>query len=122
MNYATGTPDMGGGYGHQQSAKGLGFYADVGVMFGSFTADVSTNLVGQNGITQADVDAQKQTMNDSLGSLKVLPSVSLVLVYRYCHSPSLKIHAATWLRCSFCVLFSYSPSHLCPPATHVWLG
>ena len=52
-------------------------------MFGSFTADVSTNLVGQNGITQADVDAQKQSMNDSLGGLKVLPSVSLGMVYRY---------------------------------------
>ena len=83
LKYPTATPYLGVGYGHQQSTKGLGFYADVGVMFGSFTADVSTNLVGQNGITQADVDAQKQSMNDSLGGLKVLPSVSLGMVYRY---------------------------------------
>ena len=64
---------------------GLGFYADVGVTFGSFTSDVNTNVVSASGgtITQADVDAQKQKMNDSLGGLKYLPSISAGLVYRY---------------------------------------
>jgi hypothetical protein len=88
LKYPTATPYFGVGYGHQSlNTKGLGFYADVGVMFGSFTADVTTNLVGKTGtggtITQADVDAQKQTMNDSLGGLKILPSASVGLVYRY---------------------------------------
>ena len=83
LKYPTATPYLGIGYGHQQTTKGLGFYADFGVLLGSFTSDVSTNLVGQSGITQADIDAQKQTMNDSLAGLKVLPNVSLGLVYRY---------------------------------------
>jgi hypothetical protein len=84
LKYPTATPYLGVGYGHKAlDSKGLGFYADVGMTYGSFTADVSTNLVGQNGITQADVDSQKQSMNDSLGSYKWLPSVSLGLVYRY---------------------------------------
>jgi len=83
LKYPTATPYLGIGYGHQMADKGLGFYADLGVTFGSFTADVATNLVGQQGITQADVDAQKQKMNDSLAGLQYLPSVSAGLVYRY---------------------------------------
>lgn len=83
LKYPTATPYLGIGYGHQVAAKGLGFYADLGVVFGSFSADVSTDLVGQAGITQADVDAQKQQMNDSLGGLKYLPSFSAGMVYRY---------------------------------------
>lgn len=84
LKYPTATTYLGVGYGHQAAAsKGLGFYADVGVTLGSFSSEVDTNLVGQAGITQADVDAQKQEMNDSLAGLKYLPSVSLGLVYRY---------------------------------------
>jgi hypothetical protein len=82
--YPTATPYLGIGWGHHASAeKGLGFYADIGAMFGSFSADVETNLVGQAGITQADVDAQKQKMNDSLAGYKVIPSVSLGVRYQF---------------------------------------
>jgi hypothetical protein len=87
LKYPTASTYLGVGYGHHASSKGLGFYADVGVTFGSFTADVNTDLVGTSGsggaITQADIDAQKQKMNDSLAGLRYLPSVSLGLVYRY---------------------------------------
>lgn len=83
LKYPTATPYLGIGYGHQVSTKGLGFYFDAGVTFGSFTADVSTDLIGVSGVTQADVDAQKQQMNDSLGGFKYLPSFSAGMVYRY---------------------------------------
>ena len=83
VKYPAATPYLGLGYGHQTSAKGLGFYFDVGVTYGSFTADASTDLVGVAGITQADVDAQKQQMNDTLAGYKYLPSFSAGLVYRY---------------------------------------
>ena len=78
------TAYLGVGFGHQLSAvKGLGFYADLGVMIGSFTADTTTSLVGKQGITQADVDAQTQKIRDSLGGLSALPSASVGLLYRY---------------------------------------
>jgi hypothetical protein len=84
LKYPTATPYLGIGYGHQATTKGLGFYADMGVTFGSFSAEVSTNVVdGVSGVSQADVDVQKQKMNDSLGGFKYLPSFSLGLVYRY---------------------------------------
>jgi hypothetical protein len=78
------TAYLGIGYGHQKSdTKGLGFYADVGVMIGSFTADTTTSLVGKQGISQSDVDAQNQKIRDSLNGYSVLPSASLGLLYRY---------------------------------------
>jgi len=88
VKYPDTTPYFGIGYGHQKSdSKGFGFYADLGVMFGSFTATTTTTLVGKtyNGqtITQADVDAQTQKSRDSLGGVNVLPSASLGMLYRY---------------------------------------
>lgn len=83
IKYPTVTPYLGIGYGHQKADKGLGFYFDLGVSFGSFTADVQTDLVGYNGITQADIDEQKRKMNDALAKLSVLPSFSTGLVYRF---------------------------------------
>lgn len=88
IKYPSVTPYLGIGYGHHSSTKGLGFYFDLGVSLGSFTADVRTNLVGATvsgggTISQSDVDEQKKKMNDSLAGVSVLPSLSLGLVYRY---------------------------------------
>lgn len=88
IKYPSATPYIGIGYGHQLGAmKGLGFYYDIGVMIGSFKADVTTSLVGDAAtvgtITQADIDAQKKKMQDSLSKLSVLPSASIGVVYRF---------------------------------------
>jgi hypothetical protein len=56
---------------------------------GSFKAEVSTSLVGKTvvgggtTISQADIDAQKKKMQDSLSKLSVLPSASIGVVYRF---------------------------------------
>jgi hypothetical protein len=84
VKFPNTTPYLGIGYGHQKSdAKGFGFYADLGVMVGTFTADTTTSLVTNGKATQADVDAQTQKIRDSLGGLSALPSASLGLLYRY---------------------------------------
>ncbi len=89
IKFPSTTPYLGIGYGHQKSDnKGFGFYADLGVMIGTFTADATTSLVGKptssgGTISQADVDAQTQKIRDSLGNISVLPSASLGLLYRY---------------------------------------
>jgi len=84
VKFPNTTPYLGIGFGHQKSdAKGLGFYADLGVMIGTFSADTTTSLVGKQGITQADVDAQTQKIRNSLGGLTALPSASMGLLYRY---------------------------------------
>jgi hypothetical protein len=84
VKFPNTTPYLGIGFGHQKSdAKGFGFYADLGVMVGTFTADTSTSLVGKQGVTQADVDTQSQKIRDSLSGLSAVPSASLGLLYRY---------------------------------------
>jgi hypothetical protein len=89
VKYPDTTAYLGVGYGHQLSGlKGLGFYADLGVTLGSFTANTTTSLVGKattggGTISQADVDAQNQKIRDSLSSYSLLPSASLGLLYRY---------------------------------------
>ena len=84
VKFPNTTPYLGIGYGHQKSGtKGFGFYADLGVMIGTFTADTTTSLVNKKGVTQADVDAQTQKIRDSLSGLSALPSASLGMLYRY---------------------------------------
>ena len=84
VKFPSTTPYLGIGYGHQKSGnKGFGFYADLGVMVGTFTTETSTTLVTNGKATQADVDAQTQKIRDSLSSVSVLPSASLGLLYRY---------------------------------------
>ena len=84
ITFPTTTPYIGIGYGHHKSKdKGIGFYADVGLMVGTFNANVTTSLKDKASITQADIDKQSQSIRDQISSLNVLPSVSLGLVYRY---------------------------------------
>jgi hypothetical protein len=87
--YPTASTYLGVGYGQVAADKGLGFFANVGVRLGAFTADVNTDPSGVNyygsTFTQVDIDAQRQKLGESssLLGLKYLPSVSLGLVYRY---------------------------------------
>ena len=84
VKFPNTTPYLGIGFGHQKSsAKGFGFYADLGVMIGTFSADTTTSLVTNGKVTQADVDAQTQKIRDSLSGLSALPSASLGMSYRY---------------------------------------
>ena len=79
------TPYLGVGYGSRPNAKqsGWGFYADAGVMFGKFRTSTSTSLVGRQGITQADVDAQTATVRDDVSKLSVLPRLTVGVTYRF---------------------------------------
>lgn len=78
------TPYLGIGYGFKPDSKaGWGFYADAGVMIGKFTTTTSTSIVGKQGITQADVDAQTASVRDSVSKVSVLPKLSIGASYRF---------------------------------------
>jgi hypothetical protein len=78
------TPFVGIGYGHHtKDQKGLGFFTDLGFAIGKFKAESSTDLVSAGLVTQADVNAQDQKLNDSLSKLSVLPSFSIGLRYNF---------------------------------------
>ena len=84
LAFPTTTPYIGIGYGHQQSKeKGIGFYADAGLMIGTFTSQINTTLLAKGLVTQVDIDKENQTLRDSLSTIGAVPSISLGLVYRY---------------------------------------
>ena len=78
------TPYLGIGYGFKPDSKSAwDFYADAGVMIGKFTTTTKTSLLNQQGITQADIDAQTATVRDNVSKLSVLPKVSVGASYRF---------------------------------------
>lgn len=78
------TPYLGIGYGFKPDSKSAwDFYADAGVMIGKFTTTTNTSLLNQQGITQADIDAQTATVRDNVSKLSVLPKVSVGASYRF---------------------------------------
>jgi hypothetical protein len=80
-------PYIGVGWGHQARPAGLGFVADLGVSIGRAKYTADTNLVGKTysgyTVTQADVDSKTAEINDNIGRITLLPSVSVGLNYRY---------------------------------------
>jgi hypothetical protein len=77
------TPYLGIGWGHQDSTRGLGFVADVGVMIGKAKVTSNTNVVGRYGITQADVDTETDKLRDGVGKVSFIPQLSVGLSYHY---------------------------------------
>ena len=82
--YPKVTPYVGVGYGFSPtSAPGFGFYVDAGVNIGKFKTEATTSLVGKQGITQADVDAETSQLRESTAKLSVLPKLSVGVNYRF---------------------------------------
>ena len=82
--YPKVTPYVGVGYGFSpRSAPGFGFYVDAGVTIGKFKTEATTSLVGRQGITQADVDAETAQLRESTAKLSVLPKFSVGVNYRF---------------------------------------
>ena len=82
--YPKVTPYVGVGYGFSPtSAPGFGFYVDAGVSIGKFKTEATTSLVGKQGITQADVDAETSQLRESTAKLSVLPKFSVGVNYRF---------------------------------------
>lgn len=78
------TPYVGIGFGHKPSSgKGLGYHLDVGAQVGKFKTTVFSDVVGVNGITQADVAAEAAKVRDSVTKLRLYPVVSAGLDYRF---------------------------------------
>lgn len=74
-------PYLGIGYGMKPKMdKGLGFNFDLGVMFQN---PKSTLAATGAGVTQADVDAQNQKVQDAINNLKYFPVLSFGISYSF---------------------------------------
>ncbi len=83
VKFPTVMPYIGLGWGHHDQSPGLGFNADVGVSFGKAKLNTDTNLVGQYGITQADMDAKIADLRDKVNKITLLPSANVGVSYHY---------------------------------------
>ena len=83
--YPKVAPYVGLGYGFSpRNTPGFAFYVDAGVAIGKFKATTTTSLLGKNnGITQADVDAETAQLRESTAKLSVLPKFSVGVSYRF---------------------------------------
>ena len=82
--YPKVTPYVGIGYGFSpRDTPGFAFYVDAGVTIGKFKTNATTSLVGKQGITQADVDAETTQLRESTAKLSALPKVSVGVSYRF---------------------------------------
>ena len=82
--YPKVTPYVGVGYGFSpRNTPGFAFYVDAGVTIGKFKTNATTSLVGRQGITQADVDAETAQLRESTAKLSALPKVSVGVSYRF---------------------------------------
>ena len=84
LKYPSVTPYLGVGYQTKRSGNpGWGFFVDAGVMIGKFETTTRQNIVGTQGIVQADVDAQTNKVRESVNKLSVLPKLTLGAIYSF---------------------------------------
>jgi hypothetical protein len=77
------SPYLGLGFGHATESDGLGFYFDLGAVFGRPKAKLtpSAGLLAQAG--QANVDAEQAKLQDKMDKLRVYPVVKLGLSFGF---------------------------------------
>lgn len=84
LRYPRWAPYLGLGWGHQpRETAGWDFFVDLGMSFGRFSAEAETTLVGKQGVTQEDVDAEKRKLRDSVAKVRLLPYAAGGATYRF---------------------------------------
>ncbi|MDO5691369.1 MAG: autotransporter outer membrane beta-barrel domain-containing protein [Pseudomonadota bacterium] len=83
--YPKVAPYIGIGWGHRKSdSKGWSFNADLGVMIGKYKLkNIQQNIVGTQGVEQADLDAEIAKVQKDLNKLRVFPVLSVGVSYRF---------------------------------------
>jgi hypothetical protein len=84
IKYASVSPYFGLGFGTPASKTGgFGVVFDVGAAIGKPTVALSSTNAGSTPGLQANLDAQRQTMQTSANKIPVWPAVSLGFVWRW---------------------------------------
>ncbi len=63
--------------------KGWEGFAEVGVVLAKLNADVTTSLIGQNGLTESDVLAETDALRKSMYRWSVVPHAVVGMSYKY---------------------------------------
>lgn len=78
------SPYLGLGYRKKTSMKGLSFTAEAGVLFqGDPEVRLDIEAPASSGLTQADVDTERQQIQDDVSGLEHWPVFSIGFMYRF---------------------------------------
>jgi hypothetical protein len=84
FKFPTVTPYVGIGFGDfHNSDAGLHVYGDFGLMLGKYDAIAKTSVVGNQGVTTSDVDAELNHLRKSLYKWNFIPTATVGLTYRF---------------------------------------
>ena len=84
FSFPTVTPYLGIGYNNiSVDSPGFHFFADAGFMIGKYDATTTTNLIGSQNVTTADVDTEMNTLRNALFRNGYIPSANFGLTYRF---------------------------------------
>jgi len=85
--YPTVMPYFGVGFGHQPSAKGFGFVADIGVAYGvprtSYTLSPSLTQHAGSAFSQQIASAGAQELSDKAWRYRWYPTIQIGVSYRF---------------------------------------
>jgi len=84
FSFPTVTPYLGIGYNNiSVDSPGFHFFADAGVMIGKYDAMTTTNLIGSQNVTTADVDTEMKNLRNALFRNGYIPTANFGLTYRF---------------------------------------
>lgn len=84
VKFDKSTPYLGVGYRKKLKTKGLSWTAEAGVLFqNEFEVELDVDAPIAVGITQNDVDVERQQIINDVEDLKYLPMVSVGITYQY---------------------------------------
>ena len=83
VKWPTLLPYLGVGWGRGQPVGGLGFFADAGVAYGRPGVSLSASPGLTARATQANIDAERQRIEDDLGRYRYLPVLRVGLNYSF---------------------------------------
>jgi hypothetical protein len=76
-------PYLGIGYGHGRQAPGLGFFADIGVIFQKPESTITLSGTAAARVSAADIAAERASLQDSVDKFKAYPVVKLGASYAF---------------------------------------
>ena len=78
------TPYLGVGYNNiSVDSPGFHFFADAGVMIGHYEATATTNVIGSQNVTTADVYTEMNTLRNALFRNGYIPTAHFGVTYRF---------------------------------------
>jgi hypothetical protein len=81
--FPSAAPYVGIGWGHHQPARGMSFYADLGVVIGKADAKLTPSAGILAAAGAANVAAEQANLQESVDKLKAYPALKLGFSYKF---------------------------------------